>query len=185
VADSNHGIRHNARVSFLAALLAQERGLDGDAIAAVCAAGAVHDCRRLDDRADPGHGQRAALWFGHHTGTVTHVLGHQVPVALLQRAAEAVAVHDVPYDRFNPSRERAYREDPRLVDVLKAADRLDRYRLPLQSWWPDMTRLRVAVPDWLPPAAFALVVRSEQAALDGATPYDAITGTRQSLTRGQ
>jgi hypothetical protein len=42
------------------------------------------------------------------------------------------------------------------------------------------------VPDWLPPAAFALVVRSEQAGLDGATHHDALTGARQILlTRGQ
>lgn len=41
------------------------------------------------------------------------------------------------------------------------------------------------MPDWLPPAAFALVVRSEQASLDGATNHDALADARQSLTRGQ
>jgi HD-GYP domain-containing protein (c-di-GMP phosphodiesterase class II) len=46
LAGSNHGVRHNARVSLLAALLAEHLGFDGDDIAAVCAARAVHDCRR-------------------------------------------------------------------------------------------------------------------------------------------
>ncbi|MEU3464617.1 hypothetical protein ABZ721_32290 [Streptomyces sp. NPDC006733] len=184
-ADSNHGIRHNARVSLLAALLAQEYGLAGDDVAAACVAGAVHDCRRHDDRADPDHGRRAASWFLRHTATVTRALGREVPVALLHQAAEAVAVHDVPYDRFTARQEHAYRHAPHLVDVLKAADCLDRYRLPLQRWWPDTTRLRIPVPDWLPSAAFALVVRSEQAALDGATHHHALTGARQSLTPGQ
>ncbi|MEV5434113.1 hypothetical protein [Streptomyces sp. NPDC052701] len=178
---SNHGIRHNARVSLLAALLAEELGLDGDDIAAVCAAGAVHDCRRLDDRDDPGHGQRAASWFRQHAATVTKALGRAVPAAVLERAAQAIAVHDVPYSRFTVHQEHAYRQAPHLTDVLKAADCMDRYRLPLRRWWPDTTRLRIAVPDWLPPAAFTLVVHSEQAALDGATHHQALTAAHQTL----
>ncbi|MFD5447355.1 hypothetical protein ACWDTR_14575 [Streptomyces sp. NPDC003470] len=185
LAGSNHGIRHNARVSLLAALLAEEHGLDSDDIAAVCVAGAVHDCRRLDDRDDPGHGQRAASWFLRHTATVTGALHQDVPAASLHRAAEAISVHDVPYDRFTARQKRAYRDAPHLVDVLKAADCLDRYRLPLQRWWPDMTRLRIPVPDWLPPAAFALVVHSEQAALDGGSHRQALGAARKFLTRAQ
>ncbi|MFE9921344.1 hypothetical protein ACFYQA_07120 [Streptomyces sp. NPDC005774] len=184
-ADSNHGIRHNARVSVLAALLAQEYGLEDDDVAAVCAAGAVHDCRRRDDRTDAGHGRHAASWFLHHTDTVTGAMSRPVAPAALHRAAEAIAVHDVPYDDFTAQQERAYQAAPHLVDILKAADCLDRYRLPLQRWWPDLTRLRTPIPDWLPPAAFALVVRSEQAALDGATHHHALTTARQSLARGQ
>ncbi|MFE7757921.1 hypothetical protein [Streptomyces sp. NPDC057429] len=184
-ADSNHGILHNARVSLLAALLAQEYGLEDDDVAAVCAAGAVHDCRRRDDRADAGHGRRAASWFLHHTDTVTGAMSRPVAAVALHRATEAIAVHDVPYGDFTAQQKRVYQAAPHLVDVLKAADCLDRYRLPLQQWWPDLTRLRTPVPAWLPPAAFALVVRSEQAALDGATHHDALTTARQSLAHGQ
>ncbi|MFM9632869.1 hypothetical protein [Streptomyces galilaeus] len=184
-ADSNHGVRHNARVSLLAVLLAQEYGLEGDDVAALCAAGAVHDCRRRDDRTDPGHGQRAAAWFRRRADTVTRAMGREVPTAALRRAAQAIALHDVPYNHFTAQEKCAYQAAPHLVDVLKAADCLDRYRLPLQRWWPDLTRLRVPVPDWLPEAAFALFVRSEQAALDGATHHHALTTARQSLARGQ
>lgn len=185
LADSLHGIRHNARVSLIAALLAEEHGLEGDDVTALCAAGAVHGCRRRDDRSDAGHGQRAASWFLHHTDTVTEAMSRPVPPAVLHRAAEAIAVHDVPHDDFTASQQRAYQAAPHLVDVLKAADCLDRYRLPLRRWWPDLARLRIPVPDWLPPAAFALVARSEQAALDGATHHHALTTARHSLTRGQ
>ncbi|MFD3480533.1 hypothetical protein [Streptomyces sp. NPDC058695] len=184
-ADANHGVRHNARVSLLAVLLAQEYGLEGDDVAALCAAGAVHDCRRRDDRTDPGHGQRAAAWFLRHTALVTRAMGREVPVAALHRAAQAIALHDVPYDHFTARQERAYRHAPHLVDVLKAADCLDRYRLPLRRWWPDLARLRIPVPHWLPPAAFALVVRSEQAALDGAAHPHALADARRFLTPGQ
>ncbi|NEA60723.1 hypothetical protein G3I60_42815 [Streptomyces sp. SID13666] len=185
LADSIHGIRHNARVSLLAALLAEEHELDGDDVAAACAAGAVHDCRRHHDRTDAGHGQRAASWFLQHSDAVTEAMSRPLPPAVLHRATRAIAVHDVPYADFTASQERAYQAAPHLVDVLKAADCLDRYRLPLRRWWPDLARLRIPVPDWLPPAAFALVIRSEQAALDGATDHHALTTARHSLTRGQ
>ncbi|MFJ4428362.1 hypothetical protein [Streptomyces bobili] len=112
-------------------------------------------------------------------------MGREVPTAALHRAAQAIALHDVPYNHFTAQQKCAYQAAPHLVDVLKAADCLDRYRLPLQWWWPDLTRLRVPVPDWLPEAAFALFVRSEQAALDGATHHHALTTARQSLARGQ
>lgn len=184
-ADSNHGIRHNARVSLLAALLGQEYGLDSDDVAALCAAGAVHDCRRHDDLTDTGHGKRAASWFRRRTAVVTQAMGREVPLTALHRAAEAIAMHDVPYGHFTARQERAYRQDPHIVDILKAADCLDRYRLPLQHWWPDLTRLRIPVPHWLPPAAFALIVRSEQAALDGVDHAHALADARRSLAPGQ
>jgi hypothetical protein len=62
---------------------------------------------------------------------------------------------------------------------------MDRYRLPLTRWWPDPSRLRIAVPDWLHPHAFDLVVRSEKARLEGATHNQALDHARQRLTRGQ
>ncbi len=59
LADSIHGIQHNARVSLLVSLLADEHGLDYARATALSAAAAIHDCRRRDDRCDPGHGWRA------------------------------------------------------------------------------------------------------------------------------
>ncbi|MFJ3584628.1 hypothetical protein ACIPPS_20710 [Streptomyces sp. NPDC090127] len=185
LADTNHGVRHNARVSLIAVLLAEEYGLEGEDVAAVCAAGAVHDCRRRDDREDPGHGWRAATWFLRNSDAITGALDRQVSMAALYRAATAIALHDVPYERFTGPQRRAYRAAPHLVDVLKAADCLDRYRLPLRRWWPEVSRLRLALPDWLPAAAFALVVRSERAHLEGATQTLALVTARQMLTRSQ
>lgn len=185
LADSLHGIRHNARVSLLASILAAEHGLDQDHTVALCTAAAVHDCRRLGDRDDPGHGQRAATWLTTNAGVVTAALGHPVPPAPLVRAALAISLHDVPYEAFTAAQDSAYRQTPHLVDLLKAADAMDRYRLPLTRWWPDPSRLRIAVPGWLHPLGFDLIVRSEKARLDGATHNEALDHARQSLTRGQ
>ncbi|PYC70043.1 hypothetical protein C7C46_27715, partial [Streptomyces tateyamensis] len=174
-------LRHNARVSLLAGLLAQEYGLDRDHSAALCAAAAVHDCRRRDDRDDPGHGQRAAAWFSRNQQAVTTMLGRELPPDLSQQAASAIGLHDVPYAGFTPQQNRAYQRAPHLIDLLKAADCLDRYRLPLTRWWPDPSHLRVVIPAWLHPVAFDLVVRSEQARLDGATNHGALIHASQLL----
>ncbi|MFI6154219.1 hypothetical protein ACIBCA_16215 [Kitasatospora sp. NPDC051170] len=183
--DSIHGIRHNARVSLLASLLAQEYGLDRDHTAALCAAAAVHDCRRRDDRDDPGHGQRAAAWFTRNQAAVGSMLGRELPRDVSAQAASAISLHDVPYAAFTTEQNRDYQQAPHLTDLLKAADCLDRYRLPLMRWWPDPSQLRLLVPAWLHPVAFDLVVRSEQARLDGATSHGALIHARQILIPGK
>ncbi|MFC5148989.1 hypothetical protein [Streptomyces aureoversilis] len=166
--DSLHGVRHGARVSLLASVLAHEQGLDGNEAAALCVAAAVHDCRRRDDRTDAGHGQRAARWFAGHAVSVTACFGLRLSADCLLQATTAIALHDVPYEHFTLAQVRAYRRAQQVTDLLKAADCLDRYRLPALRWWPDTARLRTPVPDWLHPLAFDLVVRSERARLDGA-----------------
>ncbi|WP_369374172.1 hypothetical protein [Streptomyces sp. cg36] len=174
LADSLHGIRHQGRVCVLADLLAQHHQLSPDDAAALCLAAAVHDCRRHHDRADTGHGRRAALWLQRHSDTVLTVLGQDLPVRSLVRAAVAIRLHDVPHEAFTRPQSRAYQQAPHLVDLLKTADALDRYRLPLKRWWPDLTRLRAAAPAWLPTVAFELVIRSERARLNGAPHQQAM-----------
>ncbi|MGW4490442.1 hypothetical protein [Streptomyces sp. NPDC004376] len=182
-ADGLHGISHCARTSVLAFLLARVHDLDGPHTAALCTAAALHDCRRHNDRTDPEHGRRAAHWFTAHAEDVLAVLGQDVPAALREEAASAIAVHNLPYDAFGPAQHTAYQRAPHLTDLLKAADCLDRYRLPLKRWWPDLTHLRVTVPDWLLPFAHGLVVHSERARLHGAGHRDALTRAVTTLTR--
>ncbi|MFF2953036.1 hypothetical protein ACFVVU_17020 [Kitasatospora sp. NPDC057965] len=169
-ASSIHGVLHGARVATLLQLLAHHHDVDPARARALATAAACHDGRRLDDRADPGHGRRAADWLTANGHLVTTVLGRSpTPEAIM-----AVALHDVPHEAFAGSEAEAYRRHRLAVDLLKAADALDRYRLPLARWWPDLRRLRLPVPDWAPPLAHDLVVRSEQARLDGATDAHAI-----------
>ncbi|SFF94831.1 hypothetical protein SAMN05216251_14316 [Actinacidiphila alni] len=169
LADGAHGVRHNARVSLLAAVLAAEHRLGPEDTDALRVAGAVHDCRRADDRHDPGHGRRAADWLLQATAAVTEGLGVALPETAVRRAAVAIALHDVPYGDFTPAQARAYRHAAVVVDLLKAADCLDRYRLPLRRWWPDTSHLRATVRPWCHGLAAQLVIRSETARLDGAT----------------
>ncbi|WP_440097903.1 hypothetical protein [Streptosporangium sp. H16] len=183
--DSIHGIRHGARVCVLASLLAREHGLNRDDTATLCTAAAVHDCRRRDDRDHLEHGKRAADWFTHNSSTVTASFGHLVPAHAVAWAGTSIGLHNIPYSAFTPAEVRAYQQAPLLVDLLKVADCLDRYRLPLQRWWPDPSHLRIAIPSWLPPIAFDLMARSEQARLDGATHREALTHALHTLGNGR
>ncbi|MER8103011.1 hypothetical protein [Kitasatospora sp. NPDC094016] len=177
-ADSIHGVRHGARVALLVQILAHDHdhdhdhdhGTDPDRTQALAVAAACHDCRRHHDRDDPGHGQRAARWLAENTTTVAAALG----TAPTPEATTAVALHDVAHHAFTDDQTSAYRRHQDAADLLKAADALDRYRLPLARWWPDPSRLRLPVPVWLHPVAHDLVVHSEQARLDGATDTQAL-----------
>ncbi|MFJ7909176.1 hypothetical protein [Kitasatospora sp. NPDC096204] len=176
-AASIHGARHGARVAVLVQLLAADLGLAPDQGQALAAAAACHDCRRLNDRDDPGHGQRAADWLAEHSADVEAAFG----TAATTEAITAVALHDVPHHAFTADQDRAYWQHQAAVDLLKAADALDRYRLPLARWWPDLGRLRLQVPAWAPVLAHDLVVSSEQERLDGATDAQALEHALQAV----
>lgn len=181
--DGLHGVRHNARVCLLAGLLARHYGLDDEQNAALRLAAAVHDCRRHNDQTDPEHGQRAAQWLASHHRAVTASFDLRLPREAVTAASTAISLHDVPYPAFSPAQHAAYQRVERLTDLLKAADCLDRYRLPLPRWWPDTARLRVKVPRWLHGVAVDLMLRSEQARLDGASHHDALTYACQIISR--
>ncbi|MEU3497648.1 hypothetical protein ABZ747_29670 [Kitasatospora cineracea] len=167
-ATSLHGVLHGARVAVLVQFLAV--GLGPDRVLALAAAAACHDCRRHSDRTDPGHGARAAHWLTQHPTCLSSAFGH-VPGP---EAVTAVALHDVPHHAFTADQRAAYHRHRTAVDVLKAADALDRYRLPATRWWPDLPLLRLRVPAWAPLLAHDLVVGTEQARLDGASDTHAL-----------
>ncbi|WP_055483716.1 HD domain-containing protein [Sphaerimonospora mesophila] len=180
-ADSIHGIGHSARVSLLASLLAEQHQFDEQDTIALCMAAAVHDCRRRDDRDDPGHGRRAARWFARNHHKVGITFGRLLPPVTVARAVTAIALHDIAYAAFTPADREAAREAWPLVDLLKAADALDRYRLPCRRWWPDPSHLRVDIPWWLHAVAFDLMLATEQARLDGIPYAQALDQARRAL----
>ncbi len=166
VADSIHGLRHGIRTAVLAAALAEIAGLSVGAGQTLVLASAVHDCRRLHDQDDPGHGARAGEWLSIHSAEVLdhfRVSGHSERIRF---AAVAAQLHEIPYAMFSLADATAYQRAAQLVDLIKAADALDRYRLPKLKWWPDAAHLRVDI-DPLREFAFDLVVRSESAHVRG------------------
>jgi len=172
--DSLHGVRHAMRTAALASLLAEDAGLAEDETADLVLAAAVHDCRRLHDKDDDGHGARAATWLVENANAVWGHFHLVATSARIDRAATAVRLHDVPYAVFSATDEADHARNAQVCDLLKAADALDRYRLPKLSWWPDPTRVRAQGFDRLRATAFDLVVRSEAGHLAGRDSAEAV-----------
>ncbi|MDT0422683.1 hypothetical protein [Streptomyces evansiae] len=165
---SLHGVRHALRTATFAAVLAETNGLDDADVATATLAAAVHDCRRHHDRADPGHGARAAVWLAANADTVWNHVGLTAAPRLSVRAATAIRLHDIPYEAFTKDDVTDHARTGPIADVLKAADALDRYRLPKLKWWPDTRYVHEPAFDSLRELAFDLVLISEQAHLTGA-----------------
>ncbi|MFF8868169.1 hypothetical protein ACF08B_39755 [Streptomyces sp. NPDC015139] len=172
--DSLHGVRHMMRTAALAALLAETTGLDEPDTAVLVIAAATHDCRRLHDKDDRGHGARAAQWLTMNAEVVWEHFRVEATEPAIAQAAASIRLHDVPYLHFTAEDEADYASARVISDLVKAADALDRYRLPKLSWWPDSQFLRVEAVDQLRAAAFDLVLWSEAGHLAGLDSADAV-----------
>jgi hypothetical protein len=173
--DSIHGLRHGMRTAAYIALLAENDGLGDQLSSALIIAAALHDCRRLHDQDDTGHGARAAAWLETHAGPVADHFGVWGDVGReFWQAATAVRLHDIPYEGFGSAGEAEWHKARRATDLLKAADTLDRYRLPKLKWWPDARHLRVPLPARYQRFAYELVLETERAHLDGTPSAAAI-----------
>lgn len=171
---SLHGVRHAMRTAALAAVLAEANGLDDTDTATSVIAAAVHDCQRRHDKDDRGHGNRAAIWLAANADAVWGHFGLTATPRRIVQAATAVRLHDVPYEAFAADDQADHVRAERITDVVKAADALDRYRLPKLTWWPDARYVREPAFDQMRSLAFDLVLVSERAYLDGASGTAAV-----------
>lgn len=166
LAESIHGTRHLLRTAALAAVLADLHQLDEHDTATLVIAATVHDCRRVHDKDDTGHGERGATWLIEHAPEVFRRFGVDSTPERAQTAAVAVRLHEVPYVDFTDHDTTDHAAAEAVSDLLKTADALDRYRLPKRTWWPRNEFLHVIAPSWLHRLAFELVVETETARLD-------------------
>lgn len=176
--DGLHGTRHALRVSLYARALATRLGLPEAERDALALAGLLHDVRRKNDKGDERHGARCAEWFlddRRHPG-----LTRPFTVELTSAIAAAIRFHEMPYGSIDGSPEYAGRE--RIVDILKTADALDRYRLPKRKWWIDDACLKVKPPEGFKAFAFGLIVGSERLFLEGADGASAVARALADLT---
>ncbi|MBW1602574.1 hypothetical protein JJV70_10740 [Streptomyces sp. JJ66] len=171
---SLHGVRHAMRTAALAAVLAEANSLDDADTATAVLAAAVHDCQRRHDQDDRGHGARAAIWLAANADTVWVHFGLTATSRRIVQAATAVRLHDIPYEAFTADDTSDHARTGRITDVVKAADALDRYRLPKLKWWPNSSYVREPVFDQLRALAFDLVLVSERAYLAGASGPEAV-----------
>ncbi|MEV6074518.1 hypothetical protein AB0L80_05350 [Streptomyces sp. NPDC052069] len=171
---SLHGVRHAMRTAALVSVLAEANGLDDTDSATAILAAAVHDCQRRHDKADCGHGARAAIWLAANADTVWSHFGLAATPRRIVQASIAIRLHDIPYEAFTADDKTDHTRAERITDVVKAADALDRYRLPKLKWWPDARHVREPAFDQLRGLAFDLVLISERAYLAGADGTTAV-----------
>jgi hypothetical protein len=171
---SIHGTRHLMRTAALAAVLADLYGLVERDTATLIIAALMHDCRRVHDKDDDGHGERGAAWLGAHAAEVFAFFDVPCTEDRLRKAMAAIRLHEIPYAAFSDRDREDHAHTAQVTDLLKTADALDRYRLPKIKWWPNDDLLRAVPPPWLRRVAFELVVETEEACLHGVEPWTAV-----------
>lgn len=145
IISSIHGIAHTLRVMVYAVLLTRDLINDSDREALLIAC-SVHDTQRMNDRGDEGHEDRAISWLSEHFAQ--HPLLNQALMIL--------------------------RDTDALSKYLRAADALDRFRLPKVKWWIDDSYLEIKPTAEMKEFSFNLVVSSEQYRLNGAGDVESI-----------
>lgn len=145
IISSIHGIAHTLRVMVYAVLLTRDLISDSDREALLLAC-SVHDTQRMNDKGDEGHESRSISWLSEHF--TQHPLLNQVSMIL--------------------------RDASSLSEYLRAADALDRFRLPKVKWWIDDSYLKIKPTTELKEFSFNIVVSSEQYRLNGIGDVESI-----------
>lgn len=158
--DSIHGIRHTMRViANLSYLLQENKIIDQLLMRKVFIAASLHDLRRKNDKGDQGHAKRAADWFSSNTKEILRFFKVGLGKKDVKDVTNAILLHESPYSQFRG--QCTYKASREVVDLLKSADALDRYRLPKLKWWIDDNYLALIPSDKAKKFAYTLVLSSE------------------------
>ncbi len=174
VFDSIHGIRHILRVIVNTTMLCKLLKIDASNY---LVAASIHDLRRLNDRIDPGHGVRAWEWFDDNR--------QKMPIhTMLMNDNDIVrystVFHDTNYDDIPESILSKFKPH---IDILKAADALDRFRQPNSQWFPNIDYIDLKEAQKLLSLSKRLTVCSEKLALSGmGSSLSVITAARELLS---
>ncbi|KUK83101.1 MAG: hypothetical protein XD98_0434 [Microgenomates bacterium 39_6] len=159
--DTIHGLRHTTRVIANISYLVQENKITNYClITEALVAASLHDLRRKNDQKDQGHGQRSSCWFIQNNKIVTDYFKVKLTKENVKEIAKAIELHETPYQSMNQENYR--RNNKRIVDLLKSADALDRYRLPKLEWWINDQYLNLVPSNSSKLFAYTLVLKSEK-----------------------
>lgn len=159
--DSIHGIRHIMRVIANVLYLAQENKIVGSYLTTKALVSAsLHDLRRKNDKGDEGHAQRAVNWFISNEKEVFRFFNVDLDDWDVKDIVNAILLHEIPYKQFRDRIEHKG-SNKTVIDLLKSADALDRYRLPKLKWWIDDKYLVLLPSNEAKRFAYNMVVKSE------------------------
>lgn len=149
ISKSIHGISHMLRVTILVYILCSSKAFDQDSLDALLLAASVHDTQRYDDKADEGHEDRASSFLTTNNFS-------SLSSAIRTEAADIL------------------KQKSELTEILRAADALDRYRLPKIKWWINDKYLLNPLSDDIKSFAFDFMVKSENEILNGKSHQQAV-----------
>lgn len=155
---SLHGIRHISRVLIYSNVLTSYFNISTKVMNELCLAVSLHDIRRINDKSDKGHGDRAALWFLENREEVFYQFKVEGNYIDADGVAAAIRFHEKPLNLI-PHLSTSHQD---ILNWIKLVDSLDRFRLPDHSWWLNQKYLAVTAPEDLIKFAFLLVLESEK-----------------------
>ena len=177
IVDSIHGLRHLLRVTLLACLIGKTRLVSEDKILNLLVAASLHDVARLNDNADIGHGERSAQWFLENLQTVASHYQLEIKDLDTKLISQLMQFHEIEYTRL----EGESVLDQELLDIIKTADGLDRFRQPKLKWWPNFEYLRLRPSEEIIQTAYHLVLNSEAEFLRIQQSQESVVGAFSKL----
>lgn len=163
---SIHGIRHISRVGVYANILCNVLDLGDTTLNNLLFAISLHDIKRINDKADIGHGARASEWAKLNISLIESEFEISVNPDYLDEILLAIEFHETPYDKIPQNLSEKGKE---LIDLIKTCDALDRFRLPKEKWWINLSFLKVIPSNSLIQFAYQFVVETEKRYLSDKT----------------
>lgn len=175
-----HGLRHIMRVCVNLKLLFSEMKKGNDTL---LIAAALHDIKRVRDREDSSHGFKAADWFSKNTQEIEDYYKTKFSKKEKCKIYNAIRFHASDYEEFASSEE--YEKYGNIIDLLKTADSLDRFRLPKLKWWIDDDYLKIKPSQKIINFSFKCFFYSEKFALSGLEDIASIKKAIKFIKNGE
>lgn len=148
---SIHGESHALRVILFTYILCSLKNIKNYEKYLVAAS--IHDVARISDNEDLEHGKRASKWFLDNLDIFCNLSKEDI-----EEISESVTYHDINYENIPSS---ALSKSREMIDIIKCADALDRFRLPKEGWWPKKEFFKIDLPERLFDLANKLVYETE------------------------
>lgn len=163
-----HGRNHSIRVAINLLFLGFQNKIPNDiSLNDLIYSGLFHDCSRINDNNDLGHGEKSAIIF------LSNLEKEKIQVKNKSAIYSAIKFHDLDYKYFCNLKE--YNKNKYLCDLLKTADSLDRYRFPRDDWWIDEKYLMILPNNITKNFAFDLCYLTEkQKLINGEADFEEI-----------
>lgn len=162
---SIHGESHALRVmlfSYLICNIKNIRNYEKHLISA-----SIHDILRASDINDSNHGEGASKWFLENTNLFSNLDDEEI-----EGISAAIKYHDIDYNLIPKEILLKFGD---LIDVLKCADALDRFRLPREDWFPKKELFKINLPDNLFELSKKLIYETEDLIINkNLTPLAAV-----------